>query len=96
MNAAKLPAACAPWVRTRLRTAPGVSAALAVLVLLTAFLAAAFPRSVDAYETKALRHDVASAPPGQSVLEVATPPPSLGRAPSVRERGAGEGPVLRP
>ncbi|MFJ8980108.1 ABC transporter permease [Streptomyces sp. NPDC102282] len=90
MNAAKLPAACAPWVRTRLRTAPGISAALAVLVLLTAFLAAAFPRSVDAYETKALRHDVASAPPGQSVLEVATPPPSLGQAPSVRESAVRE------
>lgn len=77
MNAAKIPAACAPWVRTRLRTAPGIPAALAVLVFLTAFLAAAFPRSVDAYETKALRHDVTTAAPGQSVLEVATPPPSL-------------------
>ncbi|MFC8224436.1 FtsX-like permease family protein [Streptomyces sp. NPDC057287] len=85
MNAAKIPAACAPWVRTRLRTAPGVSAALAVLVLLTAFLAAAFPRSVDAYETEALRHDVAAASPGQSVLEVTTLPPPLGQAASVRE-----------
>ncbi|MFE9723571.1 ABC transporter permease [Streptomyces sp. NPDC005794] len=77
MKATKIPAACAPWVRTRLRTAPGITAALAVLVFLTAFLAAAFPRSVDAYETRALRHDVTAAPPGQSVLEVATPPPSL-------------------
>ncbi|MFI2782924.1 FtsX-like permease family protein [Streptomyces sp. ALB3] len=85
MNAAKIPAACAPWVRTRLRTAPGVSAALAVLVFLTAFLAAAFPRSVDAYETEALRHGVTAAPPGQSVLEVTTLPPPLGQAPSVRE-----------
>ncbi|MFE6184127.1 ABC transporter permease [Streptomyces sp. NPDC056465] len=90
MTAAKLPAACAPWVRTRLRTAPGISAALAVLVLLTAFLAAAFPRSVDAYETKALRHDVTSAPPGQSVLEVTTLPPSLGQASSVREAAVRE------
>ena len=64
MNAAKTTAACAPWVRTRLRTAPGISAALAVLVFLTAFLAAAFPRSVDAYETKALRHDITTASPG--------------------------------
>ncbi|MGW0779649.1 FtsX-like permease family protein [Streptomyces sp. NPDC002913] len=86
MNAAKIPAACAPWVRTRLRTAPGISAALALLVFLTAFLAAVFPRAVDAYETKALRHDVTSSPPGQSVLEVTTPPPALGQAPSVRER----------
>lgn len=85
MNAAKIPAACAPWVRTRLRTAPGISAALAVLVLLTAFLAAAFPRSVDAYEAKALRHDITAAPPGQSVLEVTTLPPALGQATSVRE-----------
>lgn len=85
MNAAKIQAACAPWVRTRLRTAPGVSAALAVLVFLTAFLAAVFPRSVDAYETRALRHDVTAASPGQSVLEVTTLPPPLGLAPSVRE-----------
>lgn len=67
-------AACAPWVRTRLRTAPGACAALAVLVLLTAFLAAAFPRSVDAYETKGLRHDVGSLSPQRSLLRVTTPP----------------------
>ncbi|CAM5556559.1 FtsX-like permease family protein [Streptomyces atroolivaceus] len=85
MNAAKVPAACAPWVRTRLRTAPGISAALAVLVLSTAFLAAAFTRSVDAYETQALRHDIRTASPGQSVLEVTTPPPPLGQTPAVRE-----------
>ncbi|WP_327118524.1 ABC transporter permease [Streptomyces sp. NBC_01341] len=90
MNAKKIQAACAPWVRTRLRTAPGISAALAVLVLLTAFLAAAFPRAVDAYETKALRHDITDAQPGQSVLEVTTPPPALGQAPSVRERAMRE------
>ncbi|MFI8008515.1 ABC transporter permease, partial [Streptomyces sp. NPDC086010] len=85
MNTGKIQAACAPWVRTRLRTAPGISAALAVLVLLTAFLAAAFPRAVDAYETKALRHDITEAQPRQSVLEVTTPPPALGQAPAVRE-----------
>ncbi|MEU0134719.1 ABC transporter permease [Streptomyces sp. NPDC006296] len=85
MNATTIPAACAPWVRTRLRTAPGISAALAVLVFLTAFLAAAFPRSVDAYETRALRHDVTTAPPGQSVLEVTTLPPPLGRPAAIRE-----------
>ncbi|WP_328910210.1 ABC transporter permease [Streptomyces sp. NBC_00234] len=71
------PAACAPWIRTRLRTAPGAAAALAVLVVLTAFLAAAFPRSVDAYETKGLRHDVGSASPERSLLEVTTPPLGL-------------------
>ncbi|MEU5715785.1 ABC transporter permease [Streptomyces sp. NPDC020403] len=90
MNADKAAAACAPWVRTRLRTAPGISAALAVLVCVTAFLAAAFPRSVDAYETRALRHDVTSASPGRSVLEVTTPPPALGLPPAVRERAMRE------
>ncbi|MGW0857535.1 FtsX-like permease family protein [Streptomyces sp. NPDC002690] len=86
MRAATTPAACAPWVRTRLRTAPGVSAALGALVLLTAFLAAVFPRAVDAYGTKALRHDLTHAAPGRSVLEVTTPPPSLGQPSPVRER----------
>ncbi|MFE6039244.1 FtsX-like permease family protein [Streptomyces sp. NPDC056452] len=90
MTAAKIPAACAPWVRTRLRTAPGISAALAVLVFLTAFLAAAFPRSVDAYEAKALRHDVSTASPGQSVLEVTTPPPSLADPRPAREQALRE------
>lgn len=90
MTAAKIPAACAPWVRTRLRTAPGISAALAVLVFLTAFLAAAFPRSVDAYETKALRHDIGTASPGLSVLEVTTPPPSLAEPRPAREQALRE------
>ncbi|MFJ9621746.1 FtsX-like permease family protein [Streptomyces sp. NPDC101181] len=70
-------AANAPWTRTRLRTAPGAAVALAVLVLVTAFLAAAFPRAVDAYETKGLRHDIAAANPSRSVVEVARPQPGL-------------------
>ncbi|MFI7287010.1 ABC transporter permease [Streptomyces anulatus] len=70
-------AATAPWIRTRLRTAPGAAAALAVLVLVTAFLAAAFPRAVDAYETKGLRHDILTADAGRSTLEVARPQPGL-------------------
>ncbi|MFI6693244.1 ABC transporter permease [Streptomyces sp. NPDC050433] len=60
----------APWVRTRLRTAPGAAAAMAVLVVFTAYLAAAFPRSVDAYETNGLRHDISTAIAAESVLEV--------------------------
>lgn len=44
--------ACAPWVRTRLRTAPGAACAFALLVVVTAFLAAAFPRAVDNYENR--------------------------------------------
>ncbi|MBK0376984.1 ABC transporter permease [Streptomyces sp. RB110-1] len=67
----------APWIRTRLRTAPGAASALAVLVLVTAFLAAAFPRAVDAYETKGLRHDITTAAPSSSVVEVARPQPGL-------------------
>ncbi|MFH9609134.1 ABC transporter permease [Streptomyces sp. NPDC017448] len=67
----------APWIRTRLRTAPGAASALAVLVLVTAFLAAAFPRAVDAYETKGLRHDILTAAASRSVVEVSRPQPGL-------------------
>ncbi|NUV69473.1 ABC transporter permease [Streptomyces sp. CAI-121] len=70
-------AASAPWIRTRLRTAPGAAVALAVLVLVTAFLAAAFPRAVDAYETEGLRHDIRGADAGRSTVEVARPQPGL-------------------
>ncbi|MFJ4706261.1 ABC transporter permease [Streptomyces anulatus] len=70
-------AASAPWIRTRLRTAPGAATALAVLVLVTAFLAAAFPRAVDAYEAKGLRHDILTEDAGRSTLEVARPQPGL-------------------
>ncbi|MFH9763361.1 ABC transporter permease [Streptomyces anulatus] len=92
-------AASAPWIRTRLRTAPGAATALAVLVLVTAFLAAAFPRAVDAYETKGLRHDILTADAGRSTLEVARPQPGLelpqaqrdaeARSPELSRIGAG-------
>ncbi|WDG31239.1 ABC transporter permease [Streptomyces sp. CA-278952] len=92
-------AATAPWTRTRLRTAPGAAAALAVLVLVTAFLAAAFPRAVDAYETEGLRHDIRTADAGRSVLEVSRPQPGLelpqaqrdaeARSPELTRVGAG-------
>ncbi|MFD9795907.1 FtsX-like permease family protein [Streptomyces sp. NPDC059070] len=65
----------APWVRTRLRTAPGAACALGLLVLLTAFLAAALPRGTDAYEDRGLRHTVASAAPENTVLRLAAAPP---------------------
>ncbi|MGW7201055.1 ABC transporter permease [Streptomyces chryseus] len=68
----------APWVRTRLRTAPRAAAALGVLVLVTAFLAAAFPRAVDAYETQGLQQELTAAPPSRSVLELTTPQPPPG------------------
>ncbi|WP_411073476.1 FtsX-like permease family protein [Streptomyces sp. cmx-4-7] len=74
----KAPRAVAPWVRTRLRTAPRAAAAFALLVLVTAYLAAALPRAVDRYETEGLRHGIASAAPRESVLELTSPLPVAG------------------
>ncbi|MFG2213587.1 FtsX-like permease family protein [Streptomyces sp. NPDC048685] len=74
----------APWVRTRLRTAPGTAWALGLLVLLTSFLAAAFPRAVERYENEGVRHDVAVADPGHSVLELTAPEPELQMLPAER------------
>ncbi|GAA3060646.1 FtsX-like permease family protein [Streptomyces roseofulvus] len=65
--------AVAPWVRTRLRAAPGAAAGLALLVFVTALLAAALPRVTDAYETKGLRHGIRTAPAHQSQLEITYP-----------------------
>lgn len=65
-----------PWVRTRLRTAPGAACALALLVGLTACLAAAFPRAVDRYEDTGLRRAAEQARPDRSGIEVYAPPPS--------------------
>ncbi|WTQ45965.1 hypothetical protein OG539_37215 [Actinacidiphila glaucinigra] len=45
----------ASWTWARLRAAPGGALALAALVLVTAFLAAALPRTVEGYEDAALR-----------------------------------------
>ncbi|WLQ33830.1 ABC transporter permease [Streptomyces castrisilvae] len=84
-------AASAPWVRTRLRTAPGAACAFFLLVLVTAFLAAAFPRSVDRYEGQGLRHDLDVVEPRRSVLEVSGPQPGLELPAAAREeavRGA--------
>ncbi|MFB7293916.1 FtsX-like permease family protein [Actinacidiphila glaucinigra] len=50
------------WIRTRLLSAPGWTAALAALVVMTAFLAAALPRAVDRYENDALRDTLRQAP----------------------------------
>ncbi|MFF5971917.1 FtsX-like permease family protein [Streptomyces sp. NPDC012769] len=64
----------APWVRTRLRTAPGTAVAYGLLVLVTAFLAAALPRAVDAYESEGLWHAVDSAEPSRTALTLTTRP----------------------
>ncbi|SFF49198.1 putative ABC transport system permease protein [Actinacidiphila alni] len=51
------------WVRVRLRSAPAAALTTAALVLATAFLAAALPRSVDRYQDHALREAVRHAKP---------------------------------
>ena len=76
--------AVAPWVRTRLRTAPGAAGAFALLVLVTAFLAAALPRAVDSYETEGLRHAIRTAPPRTTVLDITTGPPASDLPPASR------------
>ncbi|MFF9199650.1 FtsX-like permease family protein [Streptomyces sp. NPDC014779] len=63
--------AVAPWVRTRLRTHSGSALAYGLLVLVTAFLAAALPRAVDGYETRGLRHAIEAAEPRHSAVAVA-------------------------
>ncbi|WP_246150655.1 FtsX-like permease family protein [Streptomyces qinzhouensis] len=85
--------AVAPWVRTRLRTAPVPAVALFVLVGITAFLCAAFPRAVDAYEGEGLRHELGVAVADQSALRFTAAPepaydpadPALRKAVSPRE-----------
>ncbi|MFI0719938.1 FtsX-like permease family protein [Streptomyces sp. NPDC021224] len=59
------------WLVLRLRAAPGGALALAALVLVTSFLAAALPRAVDRYEDTALRHAVADAAPRNHGISLA-------------------------
>ncbi|MEV8068739.1 FtsX-like permease family protein [Streptomyces sp. NPDC085995] len=70
-------AVAASWVRVRLRTAPGAATALAVLVALTACLAAALPRALDRYEDAGLRRAVAQAGQGRSSVSVEAPTPDI-------------------
>ncbi|MEU0602147.1 FtsX-like permease family protein [Streptomyces sp. NPDC006393] len=65
------------WVRVRLRTAPGAAAALALLVALTACLAAAFPRALDRYEDAGLVRAAEQAAPPRTTLTVVAPQPGL-------------------
>ncbi|AXE85216.1 ABC transporter permease [Streptomyces sp. Go-475] len=74
----------APWVRTRLRTAPWSAIAFGVLVLVTAFLAAVLPRAVEAYETDGLRAAVTEASPESTVLELKSPQPGLEQSEEAR------------
>ncbi|MFG2356105.1 FtsX-like permease family protein [Streptomyces sp. NPDC048521] len=73
-----VPRVVAPWVRTRLRAAPGAAAALALLVALTACLAGAFPRAVDRYEDAGLRRALRQARPAHTTVRVTAPQPDLG------------------
>ncbi|MFL1902914.1 FtsX-like permease family protein [Streptomyces tauricus] len=80
----------APWIRTRLRAAPGAAVALALLVLATVCLAASFPRAVDRYEDAGLRRAVTDATALRTSVQMSAPPPSLGATQGERES------VLRP
>ncbi|MFJ5967303.1 FtsX-like permease family protein [Streptomyces sp. NPDC093060] len=76
-----MPAVVAPWVRTRLRAAPGAALALALLVVVTACLAGAFPRAVDRYEDAGLVHTLHQARPERTTLRVSAPLPLFGDDP---------------
>ncbi|WP_225821394.1 FtsX-like permease family protein [Streptomyces naphthomycinicus] len=78
MNRRPVTHTIAPWVRTRLRAAPGAAAALALLVALTACLAGAFPRAVDRYEDAGLRQALRQARPEHTTVRVSAPQPDLG------------------
>ncbi|MER5914136.1 FtsX-like permease family protein [Streptomyces sp. NPDC001982] len=67
----------APWLRTRLRTAPLTAGALALLVALTACLAAAFPRAVDRYEDAGLLRALREARPDHVTVQVTAPQPDV-------------------
>ncbi|PAZ09878.1 hypothetical protein CLM62_44120, partial [Streptomyces sp. SA15] len=85
----------APWVRTRLRSAPGAACALALLVALTACLAAAFPRAVDRYEDAGLRRALDQARPEQTGVQLAAPLPDLELTQAQREEALRPGPLSR-
>ncbi|MEU6454091.1 FtsX-like permease family protein [Streptomyces sp. NPDC047065] len=85
----------APWVRTRLRAAPGAAWALAVLVALTACLAAAFPRALDRYADAGLDRALAQARPDRTSVLVLAPQPDFGLSPSEREESLRPDPLGR-
>ncbi|WP_369029589.1 FtsX-like permease family protein [Streptomyces adonidis] len=62
-------------VRARLRAFAGTSVALALLVTVTAALAAAYPRAVDRYGDAGLRRAVEQALPDRTTVQVDAPPP---------------------
>ncbi|MFJ8271750.1 ABC transporter permease [Streptomyces sp. NPDC094154] len=74
------------WVRVRLRTAPGAAAALALLVALTACLAAAFPRALDRYESAGLARAVDRATPPRTTFTMYAPLPDAEASDRQREQ----------
>ncbi|WP_251093421.1 FtsX-like permease family protein [Streptomyces sp. Caat 7-52] len=84
--AVRVPPVAAPWVRTRLRAAPGAAAALALLVALTACLAGAFPRAVDRYEDAGLHRALRQARPEHTTVRVSVPQPDPGLPAGQRAR----------
>ncbi|MFF3849912.1 ABC transporter permease [Streptomyces sp. NPDC002328] len=60
-------------LRTRLRAFAGTSVALALLVAVTAALAAAYPRAVDRYGDAGVRRAVEQALPDQTTVQVQVP-----------------------
>ncbi|MGM0356031.1 FtsX-like permease family protein [Streptomyces sp. ECR3] len=85
----------APWVRTRLRVAPGVAVGLALLVAVTAFLAAVCPRVVDRAEDAGLRRAVADAEARRTTVQVAAPQLNPGFSPERREAALRPGTLRR-
>ena len=73
----------APWVRTRLRSTPGASAALALLIVATTFLAAALPLALDRGDDRALRSRIAALPLLQRGLTA-----TAAAAPAIGDDGA--------
>ncbi|MFE2041306.1 FtsX-like permease family protein [Streptomyces sp. NPDC059477] len=72
-------------MRTRLRSAPGAACALALLVLVTAGLAAAFPRALDRYQDDGLRQAVDAAGGHRTTVQIYAPAPDIGLPRAERE-----------
>ncbi|WP_374227525.1 FtsX-like permease family protein [Streptomyces sp. AC627_RSS907] len=82
-----------PWVRTRLRTAPGAACALALLVALTACLAAAFPRALDRYADAGLNLAVEQGRPDRTSVLLTVPQPDFGISMQERQDALRPGPL---
>ncbi|MDT0612802.1 FtsX-like permease family protein [Streptomyces lancefieldiae] len=82
-----------PWVRTRLRAAPGAAGALALLVALTACLAAAFPRALDRYADAGLGAALEQGRPDRTSVLLTAPQPEFGWSMEQRQDALRPGPL---